>query len=76
MLLTHVFQQGGEVMFITYSDEYPLPDGSEFILVFEGSKQRHITTAQQLNAYTLRAIVPGKEATVVVFIHKYIVQRV
>lgn len=48
------------MIFITYSDEFPLPDGGDFFLVFDGSNQRHITTAQQLNTYTLEAIVPGR----------------
>ena len=53
--------QGGEVIFITYSDDFPLPDNGEFFLVFEGKSQRHVTTTQQINAYTLRAVVPGKK---------------
>lgn len=48
------------MIFITYSDEYPLPDSGDFYMVFEGKNQRHVTTAQQLNVFTLRAIVPGK----------------
>ena len=48
------------MIFITYSDEYPLPESGDFYMVFEGKNQRHVTTAQQLNAFTLRAIVPGK----------------
>lgn len=51
--------QGGEVIFITFSDEFPLPDNGDFYMVFEGKKQRHVTTAQQINTFTLRAIVPG-----------------
>ncbi|XP_073242389.1 rho guanine nucleotide exchange factor 28-like isoform X6 [Porites lutea] len=53
--------RGGEVIFITYSDEYPLPDSGDFYMVFEGKNQRHVTTAQQLNAFTLRAIVPDHD---------------
>jgi len=52
--------QGGELVFITYSDDFPLPSSAEFFLVFEGSHQRHVTTAQQINAYTLRAVVPSE----------------
>ena len=52
--------KGGEVIFITYSDDYPLPDNGDFYMVFEGKIQRHVTTAQLINAYTLRAVVPGK----------------
>ena len=48
-------------MFVTYSDDYPLPDNGDFYIVFEGKSQRHVTTAQQINSYTLRAIVPGKD---------------
>jgi len=48
------------VLFITYSDEFPLPDNGDFYMVFEGKNQRHVTTAQQINLYTLCAIVPGK----------------
>ena len=55
--------QGGEVIFITYSEEYPLPDNGEFYMVFEGKNQRHVTTAQHINAYTVRAVVPGKDVT-------------
>ena len=51
------------MIFITYSEEYPLPDNGEFYMVFEGKSQRHVTTAQQINAYTLRAVVPGKGVT-------------
>ncbi|XP_067017115.1 rho guanine nucleotide exchange factor 28-like isoform X1 [Acropora muricata] len=50
--------RGGEVLFVTYSDDYPLPDSGEFYVVFEGKSQRHVTVAQQINLYTLRAIVP------------------
>ncbi|XP_068734073.1 rho guanine nucleotide exchange factor 28-like isoform X3 [Montipora capricornis] len=50
--------RGGEVLFVTYSDDYPLPDNGDFYIVFEGKSQRHVTTAQQINSYTLRAIVP------------------
>ncbi|XP_020626886.1 rho guanine nucleotide exchange factor 28-like isoform X3 [Orbicella faveolata] len=53
--------RGGEVIFITYSDDFPLPDNGEFYLVFEGKSQRHVTTAQQINAYTLRAVVPDHD---------------
>lgn len=53
--------RGGEVIFITYSDDFPLPDNGEFYLVFEGKSQRHVTTTQQINSYTLRAVVPGKQ---------------
>ena len=49
------------MIFITYSDDFPVPDNSEFYLVFEGKSQRHVTTAQQINAFTLRAVVPGKK---------------
>ena len=59
-----VLFQGGEVMFITYSDDFPLPDHGDFYVVFEGKKQRHVTTAQQLNTYTLRAVVPGKQVII------------
>lgn len=55
--------QGGEVIFITFSDEFPLPDNGDFYMVFEGKKQRHVTTAQQINTFTLRAIVPGTSWT-------------
>lgn len=46
---------------MTYSDDYPLPDNGDFYVVFEGKSQRHVTVAQQINLYTLRAIVPGKD---------------
>ena len=49
------------MIFITYSDDFLIPDNGEFYLVFEGKSQRHVTTAQQINAYTLRAVVPGKK---------------
>lgn len=53
--------RGGEAIFITYSDDFPLPDNGDFYVVFEGKCQRHVTTAQQINAYTLRAVVPDHD---------------
>ncbi|XP_048584074.1 A-kinase anchor protein 13 isoform X3 [Nematostella vectensis] len=53
--------KGGEVVFVSYSEDFPLPEGGDFFLVFAGSKQRHVTTAQQINCYTLRAIIPGHD---------------
>ena len=52
------------MIFITYSDEYPLPDNGHFYMVFEGKSQRHVTTVQQINLYTLRAVVPGKNVVI------------
>lgn len=61
MLTLEIFSlQGGDVLFITYSDDFPLPSTAEFFVVFEGSSQRHVTTAQQINTYTLQAVAPSK----------------
>lgn len=55
---------------MTYSDDYPLPDSGEFYVVFEGKSQRHVTVAQQINLYTLRAIVPGKNVGIYLHVLK------
>lgn len=67
--------RGGEVIFITFSDEFPLPDNGDFYMVFEGKKQRHVTTAQQINTFTLRAIVPDHDQAEKVTLTVYCAQE-
>ncbi|PFX30955.1 rho guanine nucleotide exchange factor 28-like isoform X3 [Stylophora pistillata] len=67
--------RGGEVIFITFSDEFPLPDNGDFYMVFEGRNQRHVTTAQQINTFTLRAIVPDHDQAEKVTLTVYCAQE-
>ncbi|KAJ7385330.1 A kinase (PRKA) anchor protein 13 [Desmophyllum pertusum] len=67
--------RGGEVIFITYSDDFPLPDNGDFYIVFEGKSQRHVTTAQQINTYTLRAVVPDHDQAERVSLTVYCAQQ-
>lgn len=66
--------RGGEVIFTTYSEDYPLPDGGDFYFVFEGKEQRHVTTAQPINSHTLRAVIPDHGSDEKVLLSVYCVK--
>ena len=56
-----VYPQGGAALAIVFSEDTQLPVDVEFYLVFEGSSQRHVTTAHCIDRNKLSACIPGED---------------
>lgn len=57
--MIYCFPQGGAVLAVVFAEDTQLPPDVEFFLVFEGSSERHVTTARCIRRNKLSACIPG-----------------
>ena len=52
--------QGGGTLWVEFGEDTPLSSHCKYYVIYEGSKQRHVTPAKLLSPTKLQAIIPGK----------------
>lgn len=57
-MTTSIFQGGG-TLDIEFAEDTSLNTDRRYFVVYEGSKQRHITTAKLITSTQLHSIIPG-----------------
>lgn len=50
---------GGSTLVIEFPNDKPLLPDASYYLIYEGSQQRHVTTARLLSPHKLHSIIPG-----------------
>ena len=48
---------------VEFPSERELSSDATYYVIYEGSQQRHVTTARLMSSYKLHSIIPGEKVT-------------